>query len=220
MQVMCKLHIVHIDESAAVQGQQGVMLAAHAQRLLHFVRQRYPLAAAKVVNLETVYEPELRGEDASCQMRRLLDVRDSTSRQDILELLRAEALMQHAADVGCNKIVHGDSATLLASKFLAAAAKVGHLPGVAALLAMLLSVVLVKALAKRTCCLAMHNVASKASPIILMQCQSVKRTLHMPVMPCNMCRAGAIRLQRTCSFWTAGRAKQARPSALCGHCET
>lgn len=124
MQVMCKMHIVHIDESAAWSEQQRAALAAHAQRLLHFVCQHCPAMHADCISLQALYDADVLTTDANSQLQRLLDVRDATQREHLLELLRMELLVQKAAQLGCNKIVRGDSSTLLAGRFIAAAAQV------------------------------------------------------------------------------------------------
>lgn len=124
---MFEMHLVHIDESAAAADPE--VDAAYPA----FITQlRASLEAAgcahplHVVPLEDVYGDESDTAVERCaRLQALLALLpDATMRQDLVAHLRQCALALAARRLECNKTILGDSASTLATAFVAAAAKV------------------------------------------------------------------------------------------------
>lgn len=121
----CKLHVIHVDETAASR-QSATQAAEYHSRM-----------RAAVQSLESVYEQariryledaigQHHGPDAVVQglKDRLAASKDDTSRQDLVRALRQQILLSEARELGCNKLVVGDNSTGLAARFVSMSAQV------------------------------------------------------------------------------------------------
>lgn len=125
MQVMFRLHVVHINMAAAFPRLQRAELEQHAERIVAHLSKRH--GADKVISLriEDVCTDVCNASARVDALQNLLSsVKDGTSRQDILAQLRHKLLQRMACELGCNKLLLGDSASQLAASFLAALSKV------------------------------------------------------------------------------------------------
>lgn len=142
-QVHFTLHIIHVDESAAL----GLAPEAAAARAAAVAAAAAPYREAAgegvryhSVPLEAVFDEEggtslaaaLAGgsEDAERRAEQrarlaalLAAVPDHTGRHDLARHLRARLLLRAAAALGCRRLARGDCATALAAHVVAAASK-------------------------------------------------------------------------------------------------
>lgn len=139
-QVHFTLHILHIDESAAL----GLSAEQAEARAAAVAEAAAPYCQDGVqyhcVPLEAVFGSGSSGGDAAAadsapadlqrraqqreQLTALLAaVPDATGRQDLARHLRARMLLHAASVLGCKRMARGDCATTLATHIVAAASK-------------------------------------------------------------------------------------------------
>eukprot|EP00892_Ulva_mutabilis_P011044 jgi/Ulvmu1/8311/UM042_0017.1 len=119
--VSCKIHVVHVDESAAV-GASASRTSQWLSALEPQLRASLDIMTLHVIPLQDVCSgtPE---EKLACLQKTLNTAKDATSREDLRKSLRMRLLQSVAQTLQCNKILVGESCTKLASNFIAAAAK-------------------------------------------------------------------------------------------------
>lgn len=115
------MHIVHIDESAALGAAAG--RAAQGWNGLETKLRESDDISVHVVPLQAVCSGT-EEEKIKCLETTLSLARDATSREDLRRSLRMRLLHTVAQSLNCNKILLGESCSKLASQFLAAASKV------------------------------------------------------------------------------------------------
>lgn len=119
------MHIVHINEAALFSEPPSASLNGRAQQIQATMTAALAPHSVTVVLIEQVFGPDGTPAERRAQLHALLDsVTDVTQREDLVRTLRIALLRMVAAARGCNKLLLGDSATGIASRFLAAAAKV------------------------------------------------------------------------------------------------
>jgi hypothetical protein len=125
VQVMFKMHVIHVNESAIVPDAWRHHMDEHAERVAHVLQTKFSPDSMTHARLEDVFDVEGHTATRAGRLRQLLtSISDTTLRQDMLALLRLELLHSLARQQGCNKLVVGECATRLAGNFIAAAAKV------------------------------------------------------------------------------------------------
>jgi hypothetical protein len=127
LQVMFKMHVVHVNESAAFPQPISNQVQEHAKCISSFIESHYSPESVTCVNLEDVFGPGCTARVNQGKLQTLLaSILDCTRKQDFLAILRLELLRLVAERLGCNKLLLGESASRLAANFIGAAAKVGR----------------------------------------------------------------------------------------------
>lgn len=130
MQVACNLHIVYIDERAASR-KSAALSGVYYDRVRTVVQtlaSQYD--SVHVCSLEDAFGAHRSLDDKLHDLKKMLACcTDDTSRQDVVRALRQQVLLAQAKELGCNKVLLGDSSTGLAARFVSMTAQVcKHFP--------------------------------------------------------------------------------------------
>lgn len=120
--------MIYIDERAASRKS-----AAHVDEYYHRIsivvqslHSHYD--SVRVCRLEDAFGAHRSPDDKLRDLKKLLATsKDDTSRQDRVRALRQQVLLSQAKELGCNKLLVGDSSTALAARFVSMTAQVPSL---------------------------------------------------------------------------------------------